>query len=378
MASASCDIECSSPESHAANSFKDVASKIIPKGRRRGTKLNRSELRKHSDWQAWKEAEHKQLDQYEAQQTFGKPCPRHPNANTLPFLWTYTIKSNGTLKARGVCNGSKSNTGLVTIGNTYAGSLDHTSARLFWATAALKNLKVYGADVSNAFAEAPPPNDPLYMSIDKPFCEWWETRGREPIPKGYLLPVHKAIQGHPEAPHLWQTLIHSILTKDMELKPTTHEPCLYSGVFQGKQLYFLRQVDDFAVACESESIAKQIVNAIDNKMALSIKYLGLLTRFNGVDIDQTQRTIKIHSATYIKKILREHDWLNTSRPCHTFPIPIKSEAIYSRTLEQVKPPTIDKDKFALQRGMKFNYRQAIGELIYCMVTTRPDISFPLI
>ena len=194
----------------------------------------------------------------------------------------------------------------------------------------------------------------------------------------YVLPVHKAIQGHPEAPHLWQTLIHSILTKDMELKPTTHEPCLYSGVFQGKQLYFLRQVDDFAVACESESIAKQFVNAIDNKMALSIKYLGLLTRFNGVDIDQTQRTIKIHSATYIKKFLREHDWLNTSRPYHTFPIPIKSEAIYSRTLEQVKPPTIDKDKFALQRGMKFNYRQAIGELIYCMVTTRPDISFPLI
>ena len=183
MASASCDIECSSPESHAANSFKDVASKIIPKGRRRGTKLNRSELRKRSDWQAWKEAEHKQLDQYEAQQTFGKPCPRHPNANTLPFLWTYTIKSNGTLKARGVCNGSKSNTGLVTIGKTYAGGLDHTGARLLGATAALKDLKVYGADVSNAFAEAPPPKDPLYMSIDKPFCEWWQTRGREPIPK---------------------------------------------------------------------------------------------------------------------------------------------------------------------------------------------------
>ena len=141
---------------------------------------------------------------------------------------------------------------------------------------------------------------------------------------------------------------------------------------------FSAPVDDFAIACESETIAKDFVHVIDNKMSISIKYLGLLTRFNGVDIEQSRRTIKIHSATYIKKILREHDWLNTSRPCHTFPIPIKSEPTYSRTLEQAKSPTLDKDKSALQRQMKFNYRQAIGALIYCMVTTRPDISFPLI
>ena len=351
---------------------------ILFKNRRRSNKLTRSKLRKRNDWEAWKRSEHKQLDQYESQAMFGTPCPRPPNANTLPFLWTYVIKSDGTLKARGVCNGSKSQSGLVTLGNTYAGSLDHTGARIFWATAALKNLTVFGADVSNAFAEAPPPKDPLYMTIDKPFREWWESKKRDPIPQGYVLPVQKAIQGHPEAPRLWQTLIHSILINDMKLNPTTHEPCLYSGTFQDKQIYFLRQVDDFAIACESETIAKEFVHAIDNKMSISIKYLGLLTRFNGVDIEQTQRTIKIHSETYIKKILREHDWLDTSRPCHTFPIPIKSEATYSRTLEQAKPPTLDKDKFALQREMKFNYRQAIGELIYCMVTTRPDISFPLI
>ena len=32
----------------------------------------------------------------------------------------------------------------------------------------------------------------------------------------------------------------------------------------------------------------------------------------------------------------------------------------------------------LEKEMKFNYRQAIGELIYAMVTCRPDISSPLI
>ena len=36
------------------------------------------------------------------------------------------------------------------------------------------------------------------------------------------------------------------------------------------------------------------------------------------------------------------------------------------------------DSDALQKEKGFSYRQAIGELIYAMVTTRPDISFPII
>ena len=258
-------LEWSLPESRYARP-RGSNKGILPKSRRRSTKLTRAKLRKRSDWKEWRNSEHKQLNQYEAQKMFGKPCPRPPNANTVPFLWTYTIKSDGTLKARGVCNGSKTNSGLITVGDTYAGSLDHTGARLFWATAALKNLKVYGADVSNAFAEAPPPVDPLYMTVDEPFRDWWESLHRDPIQRGYVLPVQKAIQGHPEAPRLWQNLIHSILTNDMKLTPTTHEPCLYSGTFEKKSIYFLRQVDDFAIACRSETIAKRFIDAIDSKM----------------------------------------------------------------------------------------------------------------
>ena len=63
--------------------------------------------------------------------------------------------------------------GTVTLGETYAASLDQTAGRVFWATAVLRNLVVIGADASNAFAEAPPPIAPLYVTIDKPFREWW-------------------------------------------------------------------------------------------------------------------------------------------------------------------------------------------------------------
>ena len=65
-------------------------------------------------------------------------------------------------------------------------------------SAAMHNI-VLGADASNAFAEAPAPVAPLYMKLDTQFHAWWRSKGRDPIPDGYGVRVHKAIQGHPES-----------------------------------------------------------------------------------------------------------------------------------------------------------------------------------
>ena len=47
-------------------------------------------------------------------------------------------------------------------------------------------------------------------------------------------------------------------------------------------------------------------------------------------------------------------------------------------METAVPPQDEKSRRALQLDMGLNYRQAIGELIFLMVTCRPDISYPLI
>ena len=59
---------------------------------------------------------------------------------------------------------------------------------------------VRGADASNAFVEADPPKIPLYVQIDELFCKWWRSKGRGEIPANYVLPVRRALQGHPDAP----------------------------------------------------------------------------------------------------------------------------------------------------------------------------------
>ena len=99
--------------------------------------------------------------------------------------------------------------------------------------------------------------------------------------------VKKALQGHPVSPRLWATLIHNILTKDLGLKSTTHEQCLYHGEFDGKEVLFLRQVDNFACSAAEDSTASALISAINKRMKIKIKDLGILDRYNGVDIKQT-------------------------------------------------------------------------------------------
>ena len=265
--------------------------------------------------------------------------------------------------------------GTVTLGETYAASLDQTASKIFWAISATSNHIVIGADASNAFAEAPAPLAPLYMSLDTQFHSWWRSKGRPAIPKGYGLRVHKAIQGHPESPRLWAILINDIIAK-LGFTPCKHEPCLYHHPnYKGHNVYFLRQVDDFAISALDPDIAHDIIAKIDDKMTIKVKPLGIIERFNGVDIDQTKQYIKLSNATYIKKITCDKH-LEDLHGNHK-PIPMSENTEYNKEIETATP--LQPQALAeVEKNFGFTYRQGIGELLYAMITCRPDISFPLI
>ncbi len=73
------------------------------------------------------------------------------------------------------------------LNETYANCVDQTSSRLFYAVSAAENLLIYGADVFNAFAEAPPPKQGFCIYSDRAFWEWWVNhKQRPPIPDGML------------------------------------------------------------------------------------------------------------------------------------------------------------------------------------------------
>jgi hypothetical protein len=73
------------------------------------------------------------------------------------------------------------------LDETYANCVEQTSSRLFYAL-------IYGADVSNAFAEAPPPKQGFFIRPERAFHKWWTIHlKRPPIPDGHLIPVLSAM-----------------------------------------------------------------------------------------------------------------------------------------------------------------------------------------
>ena len=246
-------------------------------------KLTRGKLLKQPDWNKWRDSEFLQLNQYDEQGMVGTSQLVDEDAADFHTVWTYAIKAlDGRKKARFACDGLPRSGQTRILDETYANCVDQTSSRMFYAVAAAENLLVYGADVSNAFAEAPPPKQGFYIYPDRAFHEWWVHHKKQPpLDAGYVIPVLSAMQGHPESPRLWEKHADSIL-KDLGLKPTVHEPCLYSGVVDGKRVIFKRQVDDFAIAAPDERTANILLDMIDDKLTIPMKRQDYLDMYNGI------------------------------------------------------------------------------------------------
>ena len=338
-----------------------------------GKMFTKKQVQQRTDWNEWRLSCHKQLDQYDSQGMFSEPIALPTNSTASFMHWTFTYKFCGTKKSRMVCDGAR-NRSATTLGHTYANSLDAPSERLFWALVAQRSLIAVGADVSNAFAEADGPEQSLYMYIDDAYRDWWTNHlGRPSLPKECnVVRVHKAIQGHPESPRLWERHIDRIL-RDMGFQPTRHEPCLYSGTVAGEIVLFLRQVDDFAVAAKSVDTCAQIIAHINSKMSMDVKNLGIIDRFNGVDIFQTKHYVKLTCERYIKKMLQHHGWL-IEGPLPINPIPLPAEGHFLKSLEDAILPPTSTERDTLRDEMGFNYRQVVGEILWPCVKCRPDIS----
>ena len=86
---------------------------------------------------------------------------------------------------------------------------------------------------------------------------------------------------------MWEKHINEILS-DLGLKPTKHEPCLYSGFIVGEHLLFKRQVDDFATASASGQTSEILLDRIDGLLSIPIKKQGVVRMYNDLDVLQAR------------------------------------------------------------------------------------------
>jgi len=257
--------------------------------------------------------------------------------------------------------------------------------RLFFALAARENYRVYGGDAQDAYAHSPSPETPTFVSIDDAYADWYEHHFKKKLDRSLVLPVLHALQGNPESGKLWEKHITAILrSPQFGFKSTTHDRSIHSATFEDTRMLLLCQVDDFAVVCPKEDIAKHLYNQIGNALQLPsedtppFKYLGLINDFNGLDIAQHSDTIKLSCEKYIDRVLTTHGWSKPSPPVPSKPsAPLPVDAVTSLCAHQGPPENIA-EHAALVAKCGFTHRTLLGKLLHAYVACRPDIGYATI
>ena len=83
--------------------------------------------------------------------------------------------------------------------------------RLFCAIAASVSLKVFGGDAKDAFAHSPGPEMDMHLAMDNAHAEWHEQTFSKKINQNHVLPIKRALQGHPKSGRLWKMHINAVL-----------------------------------------------------------------------------------------------------------------------------------------------------------------------
>ncbi|KAI2501677.1 hypothetical protein MHU86_12801 [Fragilaria crotonensis] len=249
--------------------------------------------------------------------------------------------------------------------------------RLFFALCAHEGYVSLKVDATNAYANSPPPNQPTFVVIDDQYADWYLARHGTVVSREMVLPVQHALQGHPESGALWEKFVNSVIARH-GFTSTTHERSLYQGTYKGHRMLICRQVDDMAIGCVNVDAIKDLVRVICAEDGIDLRDEGILNSFNGVDVDQRDRYIKITCETYIDKLLAHYGWSSSgSRETDEKPI----EPLAASTTQQMfddyanAPRDGTAEYYDLETAAGFSYRSVLGALIYAYVVARPDIGY---
>ena len=339
--------------------------------------FTRRKLKRLPNWPQWQSSEFKQLDSMEKQEMYGPPCLPPADAIVLRQHWNYSLKSDGTRKARNCCDGSPRAAPQLKLANTYSSCVEQPCMRLFFALCAHEGFISLKVDATNAYANSPPPDQPTFVYIDDQYADWYKARHGIALSRDHVLPVQHALQGHPESGALWEKFVNTVIARH-GFKSTVHERSLYYGSYKGHRMLICRQVDDLAIGCSDPDAIRDLVATICREDGIDLRDEGILSSFNGVDVEQTDRYIKISCESYIDKLLAHYGWSAPgSRDGDAKPL----EPLPSSTLQQMfadyetSPSDGTPDHTALEISAGFSYRSVLGALIYAYVVARPDIGY---
>ena len=197
------------------------------------------------------------------------------------------VKYDGRHKARLVADGHLTPEPVESI---YSGVVSLRNLKLDIFLGKLNNLELWGANIGNAYLEAP--IEEKLCIVAGPEFEDWE---------GYILGFSKTLYGLKSSGKRLAETLHDIL-KDMNFIPSRADQCIWlkKNIKLNLYEYINVYIDDLCIAAQDP---KGIINILKSKYTLEVKGDGPLTYHLGADYFQDPNgTMVSQPKKYIEKL----------------------------------------------------------------------------
>ncbi|GJT30999.1 putative RNA-directed DNA polymerase [Tanacetum coccineum] len=295
----------------------------------------------------WKDVKKKEIHALEENRTWtlgSLPKGKH----AIDSKWVYNVKYKQNreverYKARLVAKGFTQREG-VDYHDTFAHVAKLVTVRTLLAVATKKNWIINQLDVNNAFLNEDL-NEEVNMKIPQGFSKEGETR---------VCRLRKSLYGLKQASRNWYQKFTTALL-DLGFRQCKADYSLFIFKQDNSFVVALIYVDDVIMVGNDKDKIESTKNDLDKRF--SIKDLGILKYFLGIEVTQTSKGMVLSQRKYTLDILEDCGF----QGCHPSSFPIEPNLKLDKGKTE---PKVDSSR----------YRRMVGRLLY-LQATRPNITY---
>ncbi|GAB2274148.1 hypothetical protein Dimus_039069 [Dionaea muscipula] len=308
----------------------------------------------------WKMAMDEEIDSLKKNNTWTL-VPKPEKCRVIECKWIYKLKEgiNKTdpirYKARLVAKGFTQKEG-IDYNEIFSPVVKFKTIRIMLAVTAFYDLELEQMDVKTAFLNGDL-DEIIFMSQPEGYTD--------SVHKHFVCKLNKSLYGLKQAPRQWYKRFDTFVT-EVGFHRSKYDVCLYYAFLDDFPLYLLLYVDDMLLISKSMSLIEKIKKKLNSEF--DMKDLGHAKKILGMEIERDRKLgeLKLHQTSYIKKVCSKFKMEN-SKPVS---MPLAGHFILSKQ----QSPKTDSEKIKME---SVPYLNAIGSVMYSMVSTRPDLSFSI-
>ena len=229
---------------------------------------------------------------------------------------------------------------------TFAPVVEWSTVRMLFSLGVMNDWKTASIDFKSAFTQAILP-EPLYMELPPGYTKV------NPHLSEMVMKITTSLYGDQRAANLWYNKIRKTLVDELNFKCSEYDPCL----FIRDDCLLCLYVDDAILHAQTDSVLEDVLAAI-KKAGYAFSRDEDFSSYLGVLVEHLPDGSKKLSQPGLSKQLLDMMGMTDCNPART---PLSAPVF---KYEDSQP-----------HDMSFNYRSALGMLMYLVNNTRPECAY---